>query len=231
MPQANPGVMLANSKPKIFVVFYSTYGHVKEMAMKIKEGVDAAGGDARLYRVPETLPDEVLQKMNAALPDTSIPEITAHELVNADGILFGMPTRFGMMPAQMKAMWDSTGKLWLEGKLTGKPAACFFATGSLGGGQETTALTMVSQFVHHGMIYVPLGYTSKLLLNTDEVHGGSPYGAGCLAGPMGDRLPSALELELAYHQGVHFTKTATCLKVGMEANVTGKKFDEHSQKA
>eukprot|EP00923_Selenidium_pygospionis_P036497 GHVN01064006.1.p1 GENE.GHVN01064006.1~~GHVN01064006.1.p1 ORF type:complete len:134 (+),score=12.15 GHVN01064006.1:2-403(+) len=129
-----------------------------------------------------------------------------------------------MMPAQMKALFDSTGKLWLEGKLIGKPAGCFFSTGSMGGGQETTAYTMITQFAHHGMLFVPLGYSTKLLLNTEEVHGGSAYGAGCLAGPMGDRLPSALELEIAAHQGKTFCKTVTALKIGYEATASGIKY-------
>lgn len=131
------------------------------------------------------------------------PVITPDELVKADGFLFGYPTRFGMLPAQAKAFWDSTGGLWMKGALVGKPAGVFFSTGTQGGGQETTALTSVTQLVHHGMIYVPIGYSSPLVTDMSEVHGGSPYGAGTLAGPDGSRQPSELELKLARHQGKH----------------------------
>mmetsp|Transcript_12535 Transcript_12535/g.41017 ORF Transcript_12535/g.41017 Transcript_12535/m.41017 type:complete len:137 (+) Transcript_12535:417-827(+) len=128
-----------------------------------------------------------------------------------DGFLFGTPTRFGMASAQMKAFLDATGGLWLKGKLVGKPAGLFFSTGTQGGGQETTALTFLTQLTHHGMIYVPIGYSSPLLMNMDEIHGGSPYGAGCFAGTDGSRKPSQLELDIAKHQGSYFAGVVTKL--------------------
>ena len=125
--------------------------------------------------------------------------------------MFGIPTRFGMAPAQMKALMDSTGGLWQQGALVGKPAGTFFSTGTQNGGQETTALTFVTQFVHHGMIYVPMGYSTPLLFDLKEVHGGSPYGSGTIAGPDGSRMPSEHEKKVAVHHGEHFGKIVTKL--------------------
>lgn len=112
-----------------------------------------------MYRVPETLSDEILGKMHAPPKDDSVPEITAGELTSADGILFGFPTRYGAMAAQMKSFFDSTGQLWKEQKLAGKPAGFFVSTGTQGGGQETTAWTAITQLAHHGMLFIPIGYT------------------------------------------------------------------------
>ena len=127
-------------KSKIFIVFYSMYGHVEGLARRMKKGVDNVDGvEGVLYRVPETLPIEVLQMMRAPPKDERIPEITAAELAAADGLLFGFPTRYGCMAAQMKGFFDSTGQLWKEQKLAGKPAGFFVSTGTQGGGQETTA--------------------------------------------------------------------------------------------
>ena len=128
------------AKLKIFIVFYSMYGHVEGLARRMKKGVDGVDGiEGALFRVPETLPDEVLQQMKAPPKSDDIPEISAAELAMADGILFGFPTRYGCMSAQMKAFFDSTGQLWKEQQLAGKPAGFFVSTGTQGGGQETTA--------------------------------------------------------------------------------------------
>lgn len=189
--------------PKIAVIYYSTYGHIKTMSDSVKKGIESAGCEATLLQVPETLPAEVLEKMHAP-PKSDDPVVKASDLEEYDGILFGTPTRFGMASAQMKSFLDSTGGLWMGGKLVGKPAGIFFATGTQGGGQETTALTFLTQFAHHGMIYVPIGYSSPKLMDMDELHGGSPYGAGCLAGPDGSRQPSQLEKDVAFHQGQYF---------------------------
>ena len=148
-----------------------------------------------------------------APPKTDAPVITPQELAEADGILFGFPTRFGMMAAQMKAFLDSTGGLWQEQALAGKPAGCFFATGTQGGGQESTALTAVTQLAHHGMIYVPIGGTfGARMFGMDEVRGGSAYGAGTFAGADGSRTPSEIELAMANHQGKQFAAVAKKLK-------------------
>ncbi|XP_009395665.3 probable NAD(P)H dehydrogenase (quinone) FQR1-like 2 [Musa acuminata AAA Group] len=192
----------ANLKLKVFIVFYSMYGHIEGLARRMKIGVDGIEGvEGVLYRVPETLPPEVLEQMKAPPKDPAIPEISAAELVEADGILFGFPTRFGSMAAQMKAFFDSTGQLWREQKLAGKPAGFFVSTGTQGGGQETTAWTAITQLVHHGMIFVPIGYTFGAgMFKMDEIRGGSPYGAGVFAGD-GTREPGDMELALAEHQG------------------------------
>lgn len=187
------------------------------LAETIKTGIDEAGGEAHLFQVPETLSDEILQKMHAPPKDTSIPIASPANLVDYDGILFGIPTRYGMAAAQMKAFMDSTGGLWAGGKLVGKPAGVFFSTGTLGGGQETTALTWVTQLTHHGMVFVPMGYTNPLLFNIDEVHGGSPYGPGTIAGPDGSRQPSQLERDVAKGYGGHFAGIAKALYVGRQS--------------
>lgn len=187
---------------KVYIVFYSMYGHVDGLARRMKKGVDSVDGvEGVLYRVPETLSLDVLQQMKAPPKDDSVLEISASELVEADGVLFGFPTRYGGMAAQMKAFFDSTGSLWNEQKLAGKPAGFFVSTGTQGGGQETTAWTAITQLAHHGMLFVPIGYTFGAgMFRMDSPKGGSPYGAGVYAGD-GTREPSDTELALAEHQG------------------------------
>lgn len=129
------------------------------MAQEVQKGLESEGCQVTIFQVPETLPEEVLQKMHAPAKP-SIPIITADKLTEADGIIFGIPTRFGMMAAQMKAFFDTTGGLWGTQALAGKPAGIFVSTGTQGGGQETTALTAISQLTHHGMVFVPLGYAA-----------------------------------------------------------------------
>ncbi|KAL5548178.1 hypothetical protein UlMin_003409 [Ulmus minor] len=182
-------------------MYYSMYGHVEKLAEKIREGAASIEGvEAKLFQVAETLSDEVLGKMSAP-PKSDVPIISANELAEADGFVFGFPTRYGMMTAQFKAFFDATGGLWRTQQLAGKPAGIFFSTGSQGGGQETTALTAITQLVHHGMIFVPIGYTFGAgMFEMEQVKGGSPYGAGTFAGD-GSRQPTALELEQAFHQG------------------------------
>jgi len=175
------------------------------MAQAVKKGIDSVSGcEGILLQVAETLPQEVLAKMHAA-PKPDVPIIDPHDLPSYDGIIFGIPTRFGMMSAQMKALFDATGGLWQSGALVGKPVATFFSTASQGGGQETTALTAITQFAHHGMIYVPVGFSFGAgMFGLDEVRGGSAYGAGTLAGGDGSRQPSENELGQATHQGTLF---------------------------
>lgn len=194
--------------PKVAIIFYSMYGHVSTMAQAVKAGVVAAGGSADIFQVPETLSDDVLAKMHAPQKG-DFPIATLDTLTGYDAFLFGVPTRFGNYPAQWKAFWDSTGGLWASGALYGKPAGFFVSTGTPGGGQETTIVNALSVIVHHGMIYVPLGYAKAFaqITNLNEVHGSSPYGAGSFAGPDGSRQPSALELEIAEIQGKSFYET------------------------
>lgn len=156
-------------------------------------------------RVAETLPQEVLTKMHAP-PKSDYPIITPDILKGYDAFLVGIPTRYGNFPAQMKAFWDQTGRLWQTGGLYGKYGGLFISTSSMGGGQESTAIAAMSTFAHHGIIYVPLGYSKAFELMTDltEARGGSPWGAGTFAGADGSRKPSQKELELAEIQGKGF---------------------------
>lgn len=193
---------------KVAIIYYSTYGHIAKMAETIKIGVEAVTGvTAEIYQVQETLSDEILGKMHAA-PKKDHPVATPDVLKNADGVLLGFPTRFGSMPAQVKALFDACGGLWTTGALVGKPAGIFFSTATQGGGQETTPLTALTFLVHQGLTFVPLGYRSPLLFNMDEIHGGSPWGAGTLAGGDGSRQPSQIELDVAKVQGESFAEVA-----------------------
>jgi NAD(P)H dehydrogenase (quinone) len=183
------------------------------MADAIAEGINAVDGiTAILYQVPEILSEEVLRKMNAPpRPSDPVLEYSGmHKLLQeVAGIMFGVPSRFGAMPAQMKAWFDSTSKSWTKGHLVGKPAGIFFSSAVQGGGQETTALTTITQFVHHGMVFVPPGYSfGGRMFDISTVNGGSPYGAGCIAGGDGAREPSSFELDFARHQGKHFATIA-----------------------
>nr|POE95462.1 putative nad(p)h dehydrogenase (quinone) fqr1-like 1 [Quercus suber] len=192
--------------------YYSTYGHVEKLAEQIKKGAESVEGvEAKLWQVPETLSDEVLGKLGAP-PKSDVPVISPGELAEADGLLFGFPTRYGTMAAQFQAFIDSTGSQWRTQELVGKPGGLFYSTGSQGGGQETTPLTAITQLVHHGMIFVPIGYTFGAgMFEMEKVRGGSPYGAGTYAGD-GSRQPSELELDLAFHQGKYFAGISKKLK-------------------
>ncbi|ODM24133.1 Minor allergen Alt a 7 [Aspergillus cristatus] len=191
--------------PKVAIVFYSLYGHIVQLAEAEKKGIEAAGGQADIYQIPETLPEEVLTKMHAP-PKSSHPVATPEDLLNYDAVLFGIPTRYGNFPAQWKTFWDSTGGIWATGGFWGKYAGLFVSTGTLGGGQESTALAAMSTLAHHGFLYVPLGYktTFAQLSNMTEIHGGSAWGAGTFAGADGSRQPTPLELEIAEAQGKAF---------------------------
>nr|QQY97228.1 quinone oxidoreductase [Monochasma savatieri] len=196
----------------VYIVYYSTYGHVAKLAQEIKKGADSVPGvEAKLWQVPEILSDEILGKMGAP-PKSDVPVITPSELAAADGFIFGFPTRFGMMASQFKAFFDSTGGLWKNQALAGKPAGIFYSTGSQGGGQETTPLTAITQLTHHGMIFVPIGYTfGGGMFEMGEIKGGSPYGAGTFAGD-GTRQPSDIELAQAFHQGKYIAAITKKLK-------------------
>lgn len=191
---------------KVAIIYYSTYGHTLELAKQEAAGLEEAGVQVDIYQIPETLSPEVLQKMGAPPKPVDIPVATVEILSQYDGFLFGLSTRFGSYPAQFKSFWDATGGLWAQGTLYGKYVGLFLTTGTLGGGQETLARNTISNFVHHGLIYVPLGYKEVFgdLTSFEEVHGGSPWGAGALAGADGSRLPSDLEKKIAFTQGKSF---------------------------
>jgi len=196
--------------PRVAIIIYSMYGHIAKLAESVKKGVHEAGGSANIYQIAETLPEEVLTKMHAPAKP-AYPIIAPAQLVDFDAFIFGVPTRYGNFPAQWKTFWDGTGQLWGSGALWGKYAGQFVSTASPGGGQESTFLASISTYAHHGIVYVPLGYAKTFgeLTNLEEVHGGSPWGAGTFAGPTGARQPSALELDVATKQGKAFYETVS----------------------
>jgi len=196
--------------PKVAIVFYSMYGHIKALAEAEKEGLQKAGIEADIFQIPETLAQEVLTKMHAP-PKSDYPVIDAKTLESYDAFLFGIPTRFGNFPTQWKAFWDTTGGQWGSGGFWGKFAGIFVSTGTQGGGQESTVIASLSTLTHHGIIYVPLGYkhTFPQLSNVTEIRGGSPWGAGTFSAGDGSRMPSDLELELARIQGEQFGLTVS----------------------
>ncbi|KAM6578199.1 hypothetical protein CsatB_030036 [Cannabis sativa] len=198
---------------KIYIVYYSLYGHVETMAREIQRGAnDVQDVEATLWQVPETLSNLILQKMKAPSKADDVPEIKPEQLSEADGFVFGFPSRFGVMAAQCKAFFEATHQLWEKQALAGKPAGLFWSTGFHGGGQELTALTAVTQLAHHGMIYVPIGYTfGSGMFEMNEVKGGSPYGAGTYAAD-GSREPTELELKQAFYQGKYVAEMAKKLK-------------------
>lgn len=210
LPTLTTQTQLNMAPPKIAIIIYSMYGHVARLAEAEKEGVQNAGGIAEIYQVPETLPQEILTKMHAP-GKPNYPHITPDILAGYDAFILGVPTRYGNMPAQWKAFWDSTGQLWAEGKLAGKYASFFVSTAGPGGGQESTVLASLSTLTHHGVLYVPFGYSHAFpqLTNLEQVHGGSPWGAGTFAAADGSRQPSEIELDMARIQGTSFFKTVS----------------------
>ncbi|KAK9806327.1 hypothetical protein WJX72_010364 [[Myrmecia] bisecta] len=204
----------ASTKPVVWVVFYSMYGHIYRLAQEEAKGAESEGVEVKMFQVQETLSETILGKMHAP-PKPDIPIVDPNSLTDADGILFGFPTRFGAPPAQFKAMTDATGQLWVKNALFGKPFGCFTSTNSQGGGQEATIINSLSNFVHHGMIFVPPGYAAgDFMADVDEVRGGSAWGAGTFAGPKGERQPTEKELKLAHFQGAAFAKTVKALCAG-----------------
>lgn len=187
---------------KLLVLYYSTYGHIETMASAIAEGACSVEGVAvTIKRVPETMPPDVAAKYGAKL-DQAAPIAEPSELADYDGIIFGTPTRFGNMAAQMRNFLDQTGGLWAKGALVGKVGSVFTSTGT-GGGNETTITSFVTTLMHHGFIYAGLPYSCPELADISEVKGGSPWGAACIAGADGSRQPSAKELAMAKFQGTH----------------------------
>jgi len=191
--------------PNVAIVIYTLYGHIAKLAEAEKKGIEAAGGKVTIYQIAETLPQEVLTKMYAP-PKPDYPILAPNDLAQFDAVLYGIPTRYGNFPAQWKTFWDGTGQLWQQGKLYGKFGGVFISTAGLGGGQESTAIATLSTLTHHGISFVPLGYAPAFgqLTDLSEAHGGSPWGAGTLAGTDGSRQPSAIELEIAEIQGKTF---------------------------
>ncbi len=200
---------------KVLVVYYSLYGHIYRMAQAVAEGArSVAGVEAELRQVPETLPDEVLVKMGAVearKQQADIPIATLDDLINADALVFGTPTRFGNMCGQMRQFLDTTGQLWLRGALVGKVGSVFTASATQHGGQESTILSFHTTLLHQGMVIVGLPYTFAGQMRIDEITGGSPYGASTITGGKGERMPSENELQAARFQGRHVATIATKL--------------------
>lgn len=196
---------------KILVLYYSSYGHIETMAGAIAEGARAVDGvEVTVKRVPETMPEESAKRAGVKL-DQSAPVATPAELAEYDGILFGTPTRFGNMAAQMRNFLDQTGGLWVKGALVGKAAGVFTSTGT-GGGNESTIISFVTTLMHHGMVFAGLPYSCPELADISEVKGGSPWGAATIAGADGSRQPSEKELAQARFQGKHLAGIAVKLK-------------------
>lgn len=196
---------------KILVLYYSSYGHIETMAGAVAEGArQVAGAEVTIKRVPELVPEEIARKAHIKL-DQAAPIATVDELPEYDAIIFGTPTRFGGMAAQMRNFLDQTGGLWAKGALVGKVGSVFASTATQHGGQETTITSFHTTLLHHGMVIVGLPYSAPGLVKMDEVTGGSPYGATTMAGADGSRQPSANELELASFQGRHVAEIATKL--------------------
>lgn len=206
---------------RVYVVFYSTYGHVYRLAEAVAEGArEVAGTEVSVYRVPETIPEETLARIGALEAQRAfahVPVIEPDQLAEADAILFGTPTRFGNMAGQMRTFLDRTGGLWQRGALVGKVGSVFASTATQHGGQETTLTSFYVTLFHHGMVVVGVPYSEQRLLDMGEITGGTPYGATTLAGPDGSRMPTSNELAIARFQGRHVAETSAWLKRGRMA--------------
>ncbi len=200
---------------RIQVVFYSMYGHVYRLAEAVAAGAKVvANTEVSLYQVSELVPDDVLEKSGAKAARAAfarVPVAKPEQLADADAIIFGTPTRFGNMCAQMRNFLDQTGGLWMKGTLIGKVGSVFTSTASQHGGQETTITSFHSTLLHQGMVIVGVPYSEQRLLNMDEITGGSPYGASTITKGDGSRLPSENELAIARFQGRHVAEIAVKL--------------------
>ena len=197
---------------KVLVLYYSSYGHIEKMADAVAEGAREGGAEVAFRRVAETAPDEIV-KAAGFKTDTAHPLIEGPDaLADYDAIIVGAPTRYGRMPSQMAAFWDTTGGLWFKGALIGKVGGAFTSTASQHGGQETTLFSLITNLMHHGMAIVGLDYGFQAQMGVDEVRGGSPYGATTIAGGDGSRQPHAEELAGARYQGKRIAEMAAKLK-------------------
>lgn len=201
---------------KVNIIFHSVHAHTYKMAEAVAAGVrEVEGAEVVIYQVPETLPQEVLEKMGAIETKklfAHIPVVTRdmykEVLAGADAVIFGSPTRYGNMTAQMRAVLDGLGSLWNENAFVGKVGSVFTSSGTQHGGQESTILTFHVTLLHLGMIIVGLPYSETRQNRMDEITGGSPYGASTIAGMDGSRQPSENELEMARYQGRHVAQIA-----------------------
>jgi NAD(P)H dehydrogenase (quinone) len=197
------------------VIFYSMYGHVYKMAQAIVEGAkQVQGAEVSLYQVAELVSDDVLEKYGAKAARATfskVPVATVDQLADAHAIIFGTPTRFGNMAAQMRNFLDQTGGLWVKGSLIGKVGSVFASTGTQHGGQETTLTSFHTTLLHQGMIIVGVPYSESGLVHMSDITGGTPYGATTIAGSDGSRQPTENELKIARYQGKHVAEIASKL--------------------
>lgn len=188
---------------RVLVLYYSTYGHIETMAAAVAEGARGVDGvTVDIKRVPDLIPEDVARAKGMKV-DQAAPVATPEELADYDAIIFGTPTRFGMMASQMRSFLDQTGGLWMEGKLIGKVGSVFASTATQHGGQESTILSFHTTLLHQGMVIVGLPYSFQAQMTLDEVAGGTPYGATTLSAGDGSRQPSTIELDGARFQGRH----------------------------
>jgi NAD(P)H dehydrogenase (quinone) len=203
---------------RIQVVFYSMYGHIHTMAQAVAEGArQVDGAEVSVWQVPELMPDDVLERSGAKAARAAfatVPVIQPEQLAEADAIIFGAPTRFGNMCAQMRNFLDQTGGLWAKGQLIGKVGSVFTSTATQHGGQESTILSFHTTLLHHGMVVVGVPYSEARQMTLAEITGGSPYGASTITGGDGSRQPSENELAIARFQGEHVARIAARLKAG-----------------
>lgn len=206
---------------RIQVIFYSMYGHLYQMSEAIAEGVrQVPDTEVVIYQVPELIPPDALEKSGAAAARAvfaHVPYAVPNQMAEADAIIFGTPTRFGNMCAQMRNFLDQTGGLWVQGGLVGKVGSVFTSTATQHGGQETTITSFHTTLFHHGMVVVGVPYAEPRLTQMEEISGGTPYGASTLAGPDGSRQPSEIELAIARYQGRHVAEITRALVLGRQA--------------
>ncbi|MGO4523737.1 NAD(P)H:quinone oxidoreductase [Microvirga sp. 2MCAF35] len=195
---------------KVLVLYYSSWGHIEQMAYAAAEGAREAGAEVVVKRVPELVPTEVAQAAHYKT-DQKAPIATVEELPEYDAIIIGTPTRYGTMTAQMKNFLDQTGALWAQGKLIGKVGSVFTSTATQHGGQEATILTTLPVLLHHGMVVVGLPYSFQGQMGVDQIRGGSPYGASTIAAGDGSRQPTEIDLDGARFQGRHVAQIAAKL--------------------
>ncbi|WP_182421959.1 NAD(P)H:quinone oxidoreductase [Aureimonas sp. ME7] len=192
---------------KVLVLYYSSYGHIEQMAKAVAEGAREGGAEVDIRRVPETAPPEVV-KAAGFKADHDFPEAQPDELAAYDAIIVGTPTRYGNMSSQMASFWDRTGGLWAQGKLIGKVGGVFTSSATQHGGNEATIFSVHKTLLHHGLVIVGLPYSFQGQMAMDQIVGGSPYGATTMAGGDGSRQPSQIELDGAKFQGRHIAEIA-----------------------
>lgn len=199
------------SKPRILIIFYSMYGHIFQMANAVTKGIEEGGGQVILKQVAEIMPeehwDDNMRKAKETMKDIPVAD-PRKDLKGIDGLIIGTPTRFGNMTSQMRNFWDQTGEDWMKGTIIGKPAAVFTSSATQHGGQETTIVSTMLTLLHHGCVLVGFPYSFKEQMTLEEITGGSPYGVSTIAGPQGERMPSANELKMAKDLGKYLTMIA-----------------------